>query len=151
MPLIPGPGQPVDALGDHVDGRRGRPGLLRLFPLVLLASLIGLSPLGLSPCPVAIVGVETGIIEPVCRPHPMEAPAQALENLRPSHLASKYDRASTAAGCVHDARDAQRDRATASSARYIKAISTATSPERSVKPSPAWLGRSGVVMEVSWS
>jgi hypothetical protein len=41
---VPGLGPPVDALGDHADGRRGRLCLSRFLPLVLLAGVIGPPP-----------------------------------------------------------------------------------------------------------
>ena len=45
MPLASGPGQLFDVLGGHADGRRGRLCLSSFLPLVLLAGVIGLSPL----------------------------------------------------------------------------------------------------------
>lgn len=45
MPLVRGRGQLFDAPGDHADGLRGSVCLSRFLPLVLVATLTGLSPL----------------------------------------------------------------------------------------------------------
>ena len=45
MPLVPGPGQPFDALDYHAEGRGCRLCLSRFLRLVLLAGVIGLYPL----------------------------------------------------------------------------------------------------------
>ena len=45
MPLVLGPGDPVEALGTHVENRGGCLCLSRFLRLALLPGLIGLTPL----------------------------------------------------------------------------------------------------------
>jgi hypothetical protein len=44
MPLVRGPGQPVDAVGDHAEGRRSRLRLWRFLPSSCLLAPVGRSP-----------------------------------------------------------------------------------------------------------
>jgi len=63
MPLVRGPGQLFDALGDHAHGRQDGLCLSRCLRLVLLAGLMRLAPLADAspPDPVWILGFSNGV------------------------------------------------------------------------------------------
>jgi hypothetical protein len=55
MPLVPGLEPPFELPSNHIENRRGRLCLSRFLPLVLLASLMGLSPLAYASPPEGVL------------------------------------------------------------------------------------------------